>query len=195
METEAIHHIIEEGEDATSYAENEEEEDASDDITGTEDDGSEEDDFEFKDLEKEIYGRLGGPPPELQEAMTKVVDQKEMKSSNIKEKKQSTDYKEGPKVNRTALQELTSTANAKTTDDTKEKEVKENLLPTQATSVKPIPSKENPVTISAETKEIATSKNTDHVNQTTKTTKKEESAKKEKDEDEAPMDECGCTVM
>jgi hypothetical protein len=192
MTTEAVHNDIAEGEDATSYGE---EEDASDDFSGTEDDSSD-DDFEFKDLEKEIYGRLGGPPPELKDAigMIATIDQKDVKSSSNKEKKQPTSVKKEPKINRTPLQEITSKDNEKTMDENKAKQIIETVTQSKVAALaKTIPAMEAAVMTSEETKNTPTIKNSNNVNQSS--ADKVESVKKGKDEDEPPKDDCGCTVM
>lgn len=192
MTTEAVHNDIAEDEDATSYGE---EEDASDDFSGTEDDSSD-DDFEFKDLEKEIYGRLGGPPPELKEAIGKIpaIDQKAVKISSNKEKKQHTNGKKEPKINRNPLQEITSKDNEKTMDENKANQIIETVTQSKVAALaKTIPAMEAAVMTSEETKNTPIIKNSKNVNQSS--ADKVEPVKKGKDEDEAPKDDCGCTVM
>jgi hypothetical protein len=193
METEAIHSNIAEGEDTTSYAE-EEEEDISDDFSGKEDDSSD-DDFEFKELEKEIYGRLGGPPPELQMAMDKGLqkDRKVIKKSSNKEIKQSTKDKEGLKSNRTPLQEIAPKDNEKVTDDKEAKQipVPEKAIPTMVPLVMPSIINETHGVKSDESKEVRNT--TERTYKPSTNTK--EPVGKESDEIEAPQDDCGCIIM
>lgn len=189
-----MNYEIAEGEDATSYVEEEDEEDVSAEFSGTEDDSSD-DDFEFKDLEKEIYGRLGGPPPELQLAIGKAVEkEKDSKSSSNKDKKQATKAKEVPPKNRAPLQEITSKENEKVvTENDEAKREQENVAPSESPLEKPIAVTETPKMKLAETKEMSVIKNTIPTNQPS--TNKERTAVNAMDENEAPKDDCGCTIM
>jgi hypothetical protein len=174
--------------------EDDEDDEDEDDETGSDEDASSLDDFEFKDLEKEIYGRLGGPPPELALAIDEIpkVEQKVVRkaSGNLSKPTKTPLEKKSSRGSGSPLQDVTSLKGNQNVAD---------VAPAPSTSAplsKPVvgDAPTFPTAKNEHSVKVEAAKENEMVPQKSDKHNKVEQAKNG-DESEAPMDDCGCIVM